>query len=70
MIILTFIFFFFFFFFVFFQILNNAAKVKYKLIYFDARGRAEVTRMILAAADVKYEDQRIKFEDWPKLKPS
>ena len=42
---------------------------KYKLIYFDVTGRAEMTRLMFAAADVKYEDQRVKFADWPKLKP-
>ena len=43
---------------------------KYKLTYFDIRGRAEMTRMAFAAADVKFEDCRVKFEDWPAMKPS
>ena len=42
----------------------------YKLTYFDARGRGEISRMVLAAAGQKYEDDRVKSEDWPKLKPS
>ena len=43
---------------------------KYKLTYFDARGRGEPIRMLFAAADVKYDEVRVKFEDWPELKPS
>lgn len=41
-----------------------------KLTYFNVRGRAEVSRMILAQAGVKYEDERIAREDWPALQPS
>ena len=41
---------------------------KYKLIYFDARGRAETIRLILAAAGIKYEDCRVPFEEWSSLK--
>ena len=41
---------------------------KCKLIYFPVTGRAEMTRLMFAAAGVKYEDERIKWEDWPKLK--
>ena len=43
---------------------------KYKLTYFNLRGRAETIRMLFAAADVKFEDVRITFEEWPELKPS
>ncbi|XP_059143205.1 glutathione S-transferase 1-like [Physella acuta] len=39
-----------------------------KLYYFDAQGRAELTRIILAAAGVKYEDIRYTFQTWPAEK--
>ena len=41
----------------------------YKLHYFDGRGRAEVSRLILTAAAQKYEDIRYSEDDWPKHKP-
>jgi glutathione S-transferase len=37
---------------------------KYKLMYFNVRGAAEVSRLALAAAGVKYEDIRIEREEW------
>jgi len=37
---------------------------KLTLIYFDARYRAEPSRLLLAAAGVKYEDRRVKFDEW------
>ncbi|CAL1548978.1 unnamed protein product [Lymnaea stagnalis] len=40
-----------------------------KLYYFDGRGRAEVARLILAAAGKEYEDLRFSEEEWPKYKP-
>ena len=43
--------------------------VKYTLVYFDGRGRAEVCRILFALADVEYEDKRIQGADWEKLKP-
>lgn len=39
----------------------------YKLNYFNGRGRAEITRLIFAAAGAKFTDNRV--EDWPALKP-
>lgn len=42
----------------------------YKLIYFNARGRAEHIRFIFAYAGVEYEDERIPKERWPELKKS
>nr|XP_039261784.1 hematopoietic prostaglandin D synthase-like isoform X2 [Styela clava] len=36
----------------------------YKLHYFDARGRAEVIRLIFAYKGVEYEDKRYKWEDF------
>jgi prostaglandin-H2 D-isomerase / glutathione transferase len=38
----------------------------YKLNYFNGRGRAELTRLIFAAAGVEYNDNRIA--DWPATK--
>ncbi|XP_076629630.1 glutathione S-transferase [Colletes latitarsis] len=40
----------------------------YKLIYFDARGRAEQIRYIFAYAGIDYVDERISKENWPELK--
>lgn len=42
----------------------------YRLIYFNARGRAEHIRFIFAYAGVEYEDERIPREKWPELKKS
>jgi len=41
-----------------------------KLTYFDARGRAETSRLILAYAGVDYEDDRLSREQFDELKPS
>ena len=41
-----------------------------KLTYFNLKGRAELARLILAQAEVEYEDCRIEKEDWPELKKS
>lgn len=40
----------------------------YKLIYFNARGRGEMIRLIFAAAGVQYEDCRMTKEEFLKLK--
>lgn len=41
--------------------------VNYTLHYFNGRGRAEISRLIFAAAGVEYTDHRI--EEWSKAKP-
>ena len=41
---------------------------KYKLFYFDARGRAELSRMLFALAHVDYEDIRVDADEWANLK--
>ena len=43
---------------------------KYKLTYFQVTGRAEISRLMFAAAGVQYEDHRIKAGEWPTYKPS
>ena len=40
----------------------------YKLTYFNGRGRGELSRLVFVAAGRKFEDVRIDFSDWPKLK--
>jgi len=40
----------------------------YKLYYFNGRGRAEVSRLIFAAAGEKYEDIRYEQDQWPAHK--
>jgi glutathione S-transferase len=42
----------------------------YKLTYYNSRGRAELIRLVFAAAGVKYEDVRIEREQWPAIKPT
>lgn len=40
----------------------------YKLTYFDARGRGEVIRLMLAQTGQEFEDHRITGADWPSIK--
>lgn len=40
----------------------------YKLIYFNVRGRAELSRLILHCAEVPFEDYRIEHSEWLSLK--
>ena len=40
-----------------------------RLTYFDGAGRAELSRLILAAAGIEFEDRRIDSQDWKELKP-
>ncbi|CAF0928522.1 unnamed protein product [Adineta steineri] len=40
----------------------------YKLYYFNARGRAEVLRLLFAAAGQRFEDSRFEQNTWPSFK--
>ncbi|XP_014789700.1 S-crystallin SL11-like isoform X2 [Octopus bimaculoides] len=40
----------------------------YNLFYFNGRGRAEVCRILFAAAGVHYTDRRIKISEWNRFK--
>ena len=42
---------------------------QYKLVYFNLKGRGEVTRILFELANQKYEDYRAEFSEWPTLKP-
>ncbi|TGZ53160.1 glutathione S-transferase-like [Temnothorax longispinosus] len=42
----------------------------YKLTYFDVTGLGESLRFLLSHSGVKFEDVRLKFDDWPKYKPN
>ena len=39
------------------------------IIYFDIRARAEPIRLILEELGIEYEDQQVRPEEWPELKP-
>ena len=41
-----------------------------KLTYFNARGRAELARLVLAQAGAEFEDVRLEREEWLNIKPS
>ena len=42
----------------------------YKLSYFDARGRAEVARLMFHVAGKEFEDERLRGDAWKAAKPS
>lgn len=42
---------------------------QYKLYYFEFKARAEVVRLVFAAAGQKYEDIRFPRDKWPEFKP-
>ncbi|CAF3622106.1 unnamed protein product [Rotaria sp. Silwood1] len=47
---------------------TEALMLAYKLHYFNGRGRAEVSRLIFAAAGQKFEDIRYESSEWPSHK--
>ncbi|GFN76164.1 glutathione s-transferase [Plakobranchus ocellatus] len=46
----------------------SKSSSKYKLYYFAARGRAEVTRLIFKAASIPFVDETFSKDQWPGLK--
>ena len=44
--------------------------VHYKLTYFNLRGRAELSRLILHHTGVPFEDFRFEMNEWPQYKSS
>ena len=42
--------------------------VSYKLMYFNGRGLAELSRYVFVVAGQEYEDFRFEPADWPKYK--
>ena len=42
----------------------------YELTYFNARGVAEPSRMLLVHCEVEFEDLRVEMEQWPAMKGS
>jgi len=43
---------------------------KIKLTYFDIEGVAEPIRLALVLSGIPFEDHRIKFDEWPAMKPT
>ncbi|MDR5387527.1 glutathione S-transferase family protein, partial [Salmonella enterica subsp. enterica serovar Typhimurium] len=41
-----------------------------KVTYFNARGRAEIIRLVLKASKVEFEDVRLTKEQWAEVKPT
>lgn len=46
------------------------ASAKPQLFYFNGRGRAEISRLMMAEAGIDYEDKRVEGKDWAALKPT
>ena len=43
---------------------------KFKISYFDIKGRAELPRLVFAAAGKEFDDERISGDKWTAFKPS
>jgi glutathione S-transferase len=49
---------------------KEAKKQQFILTYFPGRGRAELARLLLAEAQIPYEDYRMTDTQWPSVKPN
>ena len=47
----------------------GAGAQSFKLVYFNFRGRAEISRMLFSLAKQPFIDHRIELAEWPGLKP-
>ena len=43
-------------------------RPEFKLTFFNARGNAEMSRMILAYSGIPFEDKRVTFEEFKQMK--
>ena len=43
---------------------------RYRLTYFNSRGKVELSRLVFALAGVEYEDKRVTWDEWQELKPN
>ncbi|GFS19076.1 glutathione S-transferase [Elysia marginata] len=50
--------------------MSTPRGARYKLHYFKARGRAEVTRLVFKAAGVPFVDETFSMDQWPSVKLS
>ena len=41
---------------------------KYKITYFNVKARGELARLVLTAAGVEFEDNRVDSDKWKELK--
>ena len=49
--------------------MTDSKANSYTLIYFNGRGRAEITRILFKEAGVNFVDKRVEGKDWPAYKP-
>ncbi|KAE9550311.1 hypothetical protein FO519_006471 [Halicephalobus sp. NKZ332] len=47
---------------------ESPQKPEFKLTFFDARGNAEMSRMILAFSGIPFEDRRVSFDEFKQMK--
>ena len=48
---------------------EGKSEPRFRLVYWNFRGRAELIRLIFEHLEIPYIDQRISFEEWAKRKP-